>query len=406
MSYSLPKEPSIAVMPLRPLSGTDEEKLLAEGISTSVITALSKTPKLFTVDYDSTSKYKGEDVSIKTIAENMGVRYVLEGNLQKSGDKVRISVKLIDALNGKNLWAERYDRFVDDLFAMQDDITMEVIKALQVELVEGEYGNIISQGTDNFEAYMKIVQGYQHWKTGNPSGDAIAQRLAKEAIALDPNYAAAYGLLSRTQWREMVFRTAEDPKKKMQEALDSALKSVELDYSADTLSQLGWVYTLMHQYDKGVETAEKGLAFNPNNSRAYCNLGLTLMEAGRCEEAVILIDKALRISPIPSANILFSGAQANRDCKDYEKCIALAQKAVEQAPDSFLSQKTLTQCYALSGEVEKAQASAAEVLRIMPNYKVRPLSNPNCPSCEALKRMKNAEIMAGLPPHKDFQEYR
>ena len=401
MAYSLPEEPSVAVMPLKPLGGTDEEKLLAEGISTSIITALSKTPKLFTVDYDSTSKYKGEDVSIKTIAEDMGVRNVLEGDLQKSGDKVRINVKLIDALSGKNLWAEKYDRPVDDLFVLQDDITMEVIKALQVELYEGEYGNIIARGTDNLEAYLKIVQGYQHWKTGNSSGDAIAQRLAKEAISLDPDYAPAYGLLSRTQWREVVFRTSKDRKKSMQDALDSALKSVELDYSADTISQLGWVYTLMGQYDKGVETAKKGLALNPNNSRAYCNFGLTLMEAGRCEEAVPLIDKALRISPIPSANILFSAAQANRDCLNFEKCIALGEKAIDLAPDSLLSHVTLTSCYALSGQMEKARSSAPEVLRINPNYSVKDPSKSGGPNKEANVRRRKALIMAGLPLRSD-----
>jgi len=398
MAYPLPDEPSIAIMPLKPLSGTDEEQLLTDGISTSVITALSKTPKLFTVDYDSTSKYKGKDVSIKTIAEDMGVRYVLEGDLQKSGDKVRINVKLIDALSGKNMWAERYDRPVNDLFVLQDDITMEVIKALQVELYEGEYGNIIARGTDNLEAYLKIVQGYQHWKTGNPSGDAIAQRLAKEAISLDPDYAPAYGLLSRTQWREMIFRTTKDPKKSMQDALESALKSVELDYSADTISQLGWVYTLMGQYDKGVETAEKGLALNPNNSRAYCNFGLTLKNAGRCEEAVKLIDKALRISPIPSANILFSGAMANRDCKDYERCIALGEKSIMLAPDSLFSHTALTCCYALSGQMEKARSSAAEVLRINPNYTVKDPSKSGGPNKEANARWRKAVIEAGLLP--------
>jgi len=323
---------------------------------------------------------------------------VLEGDLQKSGDKVRINVKLIDALSGKNLWAEKYDRPVNDLFVLQDDITMEVIKALQVELFEGEYGNIIARGTVNLEAYLKIVQGYQHWKTGNPSGDAIAQRLAKEAIALDPGYAPAYGLLSRTQWREMVFRTTKDPEKSMQDALDSALKSVELDYSADTVSQLGWVYTLMGQYDKGVETAEKGLALNPNNSRAYSNFGLTLKEAGRCEEAIKLMDKALRISPIPSANILFSAAQANRDCLNFEKCIALCEKAIDLSPDSRQSHSVLTACYALSGQIEKAQASAAEVLRITPNYTVKDPSKSGGPNREANARWRKAVLEAGLFP--------
>ncbi|NNK92945.1 MAG: tetratricopeptide repeat protein [Desulfobacterales bacterium] len=398
MAYSLPEEPSVAVMPLKPLGGTDEEKLLAEGISTSVITALSKTPKLFTVDYESTSKYKGEDVSIKAIAEDMGVRYVLEGDLQKSGDKVRINVKLIDALSGKNLWAEKYDRPVDDLFVLQDDITMEIIKALQVELFEGEYGNIIARGTDSLEAFLKIVQGYQYWKVGNKDGDIMANRLANKAIELDPDYAAAYSLLSRTIWRSLPgrFGYAEDPEKTKQEAFNAGLKAVELDYSADTLSWLGILYHMMRQRDKGLQTGEKALALNPHNSRTLTNLGLMLRWAGRCKEAIPLIDKAIRISPRPSANILFSGANAYRDCQLYDECIALGEKAVQLEPDSLFSHLGLTCCYALSGQMEKAQASTAEVLRIRPNFKVRD-RQPSGPNKEADIRRRKAWVMAGLP---------
>ncbi|NNK95399.1 MAG: hypothetical protein HKP41_13700 [Desulfobacterales bacterium] len=401
MTYALPEEPSIAVMPFKAIGGSEDENLISDGILASIATALSKTPRLFTVDYNSTSKYKEGDKTIKDIAEELSVRYVLEGSLQKSGDQVRVNVKLVDALNGESVWAEKYDRSLDDLFAMQDDITREVIKALQVELYEGEYGNVIARGTGNLEAYLKIVQGYQHWKSGNKEGDAIAQRLAREAIEMDPNYAPAYGLLSRTLWREVVFRTTKDHQKTLQEALETALKAVELDYSADTLSQLGWVYArFFKQFDKGLEYAEKGLALNSNNSRALTNLGLTLWVLGRCEDAINQIDKALRISPIPSANILMSAAFAYRDCQRYNECIALAQKAVELSPDSIISHSALTSCYALSDRKEEAKNQAKELLRINPNFKARDFSKiyPHTPEAkERAARIRNSLIMAGLP---------
>ena len=402
MTYARPEEPSIAVMPFNAIGNTEEEELLVDGVLASITTALSKTPKLFTVDSSSTSKYKGEEATVKNIAEELSVRYVLQGDLQKSGDQVRVNVKLIDALNGRNVWADKYDRSIDDLFAMQDDITKEVIKALQIELYEGEYGNVISRGTDNLEAYLKVVQGYQHWQIGNKDGDMMTRRFAEEAIELDPNYAAAYSLLSRPIWRSLLLRYAEDREKTKQDALEAQLKAVELDYSADTLSWLGCLYTqMMKEYDKGLEIAEKALALNPQNSRALNNLGLINFWTGRCEEAIPHMEKALRVSPRPSANILFSAANAYRACQRYDKCIAAGRRAVEVSPDSFFSHRTLAACYALSGRLKEAKASAAEVLRIRPNYKVRDFVT-NAPDFkkEQFERFYKGQIMAGLPPEE------
>ena len=373
---------------------------------TSITTALSKTPKLFTVDYASTSQYKGAKVSIKDAAEELSVRYVLLGDIQKSGEQVRINVKLIDALSGKNLWAEKYDRSIDDLFAMQADITKEVLNALQVELYEGEFGNVLARGTNNLEAYLKIVQGYQHWQAGNKENDAIAQRLAKEAIELDPEYSQAYSLLSRTLWRKVVFRTTKDPVTTNKKALNAALTALELDYSFDTLSHLGWVYTRMKQFKKGIETAERGLALKPNNSRALTNLGLTIMKEGRCDEAINLFDKALRVSPIPSVNILYCAAAAHRDCMQYDECLSLAQKATELGPDSFLAHMKTADCYDLSGRVEEAKSAADKALKIFPNFTVKDLSGDyvaNEKAQEIAQRLVKARIMSGFPAHESLQ---
>ena len=399
MTYSLPEEPSIAVMPFNAIGNAEDEELLVDGVLASISTALSKTPKLFTVDYASTSKYKGEEASIKDIAEELSVRYVLMGDLQKSGDQVRVNVKLIDALSGENVWAEQYDRSLDDLFAMQDDITKEVIKALRVELYEGELGKFLARGTDNLEAFLKVVQGYQHWQIGNKDGDIITRRLAEEAIELDPNYSAAYALLSRTLWRSLIFRYAEDPAQTKRDALDAQLKAVELDYSADNLSWLGVLYSqMMKEWDKGLEIAEKAITLNPHSANALNNLGLINYWSGRCREAIPLMEKAIRVSPRPSANILFCGAQAYFDCQLYDECIALAQKSVEISPDSFPAHRTLTVCYAISDRLEEAKASATEILRIRPNYKAIDNTNKYPENRrEAMKRWHEAEIMAGLP---------
>lgn len=397
MVYSLPDMPSIAVLPFENLSGNSDDNTITDGISISIITALSKIPKLFVIDQDSTFSYKEKEVGLKTVAEELGIRYVLKGSLQKKDDQLRINVQLIDALTGAHLWGEKYDRSINDIFAMQDNITMKITKALQVELSEGPYGNILVRGTNNLEAYLKIIRGYQEWKRHNRDGDTLAQRLAKEAIALDPNYAAAYSLLSRTQWRSVAFRTAENPKEMMQNSLNSALKAVELDKSADTLSNLGWVYTRMGQHDKGVAIAENALNFNPNSSRTYSNLGLTFLMGGRCEDAVPMFENAMRLSPIPSANILFHACTAYQDCGRYSKCITAGKRAVELAPDSLFAHLYLASCYARAGYDNEARESAGEVLRINPNYRVSIRTGKSYKYKEDSDSFRMALISAGIP---------
>ena len=180
-------------------------------------------------------------------------------------------------------------------------------------------------------------------------------------------------------------------------SLESAKKAISLDESsADALSNLGFIYALMRQHDKGIATAERGLALDPNSSRAYSNLGLTLLWGGRCEEAIELFDKAIRISPIPSANILFCACYAYRDCERYEEAISLAKKAIQVEPDSIFAHTCLASSYALSGRIDEAQAEAVEVLRINPKYRVSkgPGSYKNP---EDRERARRSLRMAGIP---------
>jgi adenylate cyclase len=397
MAFPLPDKPSIAVLPFDNLSGNPEDESIADGISDSIITALSKTPKMFVISRNSTFTYKGKPVKVRQVSEEMGVRYVLEGSVQKSNDQLRINAQLIDAITGNHLWAEKYDRNIKDIFALQDEITMKIITALQVQLSEGEHANLVAGGTGNLEAYLKAIQAEKHWQRGNKEGDAMAQKLAKEAISLDPNFAAAYGLLSRTQWRSVMFRTTNSPKKTMGLSLENAKKAVSLDESsADALSALGWIYTMMRQHDKGIAAAERGLALDPNSSRAYSNLGLTLNSGGRCEEAIELFKKAIRLSPIPSANILFCACYAYRDCERYEEGISLAKKAIDLAPDSIFAHLCLASCYALSGRIDEARAEGAEVLRINPKYHMS-RSGSGYKDPAYTERSRRAGRLAGIP---------
>jgi adenylate cyclase len=280
-------------------------------------------------------------------------------------------VQLIDAIAGNHLWAEKYDRSLQDIFTLQDDITMKIITALQVELSKGEQANIIAKGTKNLEAYLKVLQGMQHYQRVNREGDAMAQKLAKEAISLDPGYPAAYYLLSRVQSRKVLLGTTKSPKMSLKLSIENAKKAISLDDSfADAIAHLGWAYTMTRQHDKGIAAAERALALNPNSSKTCAYLAITLNYAGKHKQAIEFFKKAIRLSPIPSVNDLFSLCVAFRDAGLYEEGISVAKKAVELGPDSLYAHTCLASCYALLGQNDKAKIEAAEVMRIDPKFSV------------------------------------
>jgi adenylate cyclase len=370
MAFSLPDKPSIAVLPFENLSGNPEDEFIADGISESIITALSKTPKMFVIARNSTFTYKGKPVKVQQVAEDLSVQYVLEGSLQKSNDQLRINAQLIDAIAGNHLWAEKYDRNLKDIFELQDDITMKIITALQVELSEGERANIIAKGTDNLEAYLKVSQAmHQVDFSFNKEGNAIVQKLAKEAILLDPDFPMAYLLLGRTHWVEIILGATKSRERSLKMSLENVQKAISLDDSfAEAQAFLGWLYTILRQHEKGIVAAKRASALNPNSSEGYKFLSLALNYAGRHEEAIENYKKSIRLSPIPSPDTLMCLCIACRDCGRYKEGISAAKRAIQLAPDTLGAHTCLASCYALLGREAEAKTVSAEVLRIDPNF--------------------------------------
>ena len=368
----LPDKPSIAVLPFDNLSGHPEDEFIADGISETIITALSKTPRIFVIARNSTFTYKGKATKVQKIAEDLGIQYVLEGSIQKSKDQLRINAQLIDAINGKHLWAEKYDRNMKDLFALQDDITMKIITALNVKLTQGEVAAVYAKGTDNLEAYLKAIQVLQHLQRYSRESITISQKMAKEAISLDPNYPVAYYLLSLAQQREIVLGTAKSPKTSLKLSIENACKAISLDDTfAEAQALLGWLYTMIRQHEKGIAAAKRALTLRPNSAEAYYYLGLTLNYAGKHEEAVRIYQKGLRLSPIPSVNALFCLCIAYRDYGRYEEGISAAKKALHLEPDSIPARTCLASCYALLGRESEARAESAEIMKIDPNFSLK-----------------------------------
>jgi len=328
-------------------------------------------PKLFVIARNSTFTYKGKPVKVQEVSEELGVRYVLEGSVRKAGDRVRITAQLIDALSGNHLWAEKYDRNIDDIFAVQDEITKKIITAMQVKLTEGEQARAAAKGTNNLDAYLKYLQSMENMRHFNRESNAMAKQLAEEAIALDPEYPMAYRALAGAHQMDMWLGTSKSPKQSITKAIELLKKAIELDATyAEAYSALGFNLSIIGKHDEAVAKAEQAVALNPNSADAHMFLGHTLRFAGRYEESIPEYKIAIRLNPFPPNNYLFGLGKSYAMTGQYEEAIKWGEEAVRQKPNSFLAHLILTEIYSYAGQDKKARAQAAEVLRVNPKFSV------------------------------------
>jgi adenylate cyclase len=371
MAFPLPDKPSIAVLPFVNMSDDPGQAYFSDGITEDIITTLSKVPKLFIIARNSTFTYKNRSVKVQQVAEELGVRYVLEGSVRKAGEKIRITAQLIDAVNGHHLWAERYDRDLKDIFALQDEIAMKVLTALEVKLIGGHTSLLISRGTDNLEAYLTVLQGREFHERSNKENNFMARQKFEEALAQDPNYAAAFNLLARTHFMDVWLGSSKSPKASLMTAIDLTQKAIVLDDSlADSHALLGYLYTLTRQHDKAIAQGERAVELDPNSSLAYLWLGSSLNYNGRKEEAVTMIEKAIRLNPMPPSSWYVFLGSALLNAGRYDEAVTVSRKATKLSPNNIFAHLALVLSYILSNRDEKARSAAVEVLRIQPNFSV------------------------------------
>jgi adenylate cyclase len=371
MAFPLPDKPSIAVLPFNNMTGNPDQEFLGDGITEQIITALTKISSLFVIASDSTFTYKGKSVKVNQVSEELGVRYVLEGSVQKSGDRARITAQLVDAINGNHLWAERYDRNLQDIFALQDEITTEILVALQVKLTRGESARVYGRNTDNLEAYLKYLQAVHHKMRTNQEGNTLARKLCEEAIALDSNYADAYGLLAFTHLMDIWFGWSKSTRESFKKAEELAQKSLTLDNTNGlTIGLLGHIYLLKRQHDKAIAEGERAIALNPNSSYGYMLLAATYRFSGRAKEGIPLLEKAIRLQPYTPSSYYYQLGMAYNFTGQYDEAIAVLKKSLKRTPDHLLSLIGLTVAYSLADRMEEARATADELLRVNPKFSV------------------------------------
>jgi adenylate cyclase len=376
MAFPLPDKPSIAVLPFTNMSGDSKEDYFSDGITEEIITALSKVPYLFVIARNSTFTYKGKPVKVKQVSEELGVRYVLEGSVRKAGDKVRITAQLIDALTGHHIWAERYDRGLKDIFALQDEIAMKIITAMQVKLTIGEFANVVAKGTENLEAYIKCLQASANFSRQTKEGNALGRKLAEEAIALDPNYPRGYVYLAQTHCMDILLGTSESPEKSMGKAMKLIEKAIALDESeAEARGVLGVMYSWMGQHEKAVAQVEQAVSLNPNSVTNLIRLGIVLLNIGRLKEAISVLNSTRRLSPFAPIQIAFNAlAAAYLLNGQYKEAIEICTEARKHVPNNIRIHLQLTATYSMMGKEEEARSAAAEVLKINPNFSLEQYS--------------------------------
>ncbi|MEE8540173.1 MAG: adenylate/guanylate cyclase domain-containing protein [Desulfobacterales bacterium] len=329
----LPDKPSIAVLPFTNMSRDPDQEYFSDGITEDIITDLSKISALFVIARNSSFTFKGRAVKVDEVGRKLGVRYVLEGSVRKAGNRVRITAQLIDAKTEGHLWAERYDRDLEDIFALQDEVTQKIVVALAVKLTHDEQERLEHRETENLEAYDYTLRGLEYCYRYTKEDNAQAQLMFAKAIELDPKYALAYAWLGRSHWMDWVWGWNQDSPN-LEQVLELTQKAIALD---DTLPPghclLADIYLWTKEHAQAIAEAEKAIALNSNDADGLAGLGGILTFAGRSEEALDYIKKGMLLNPAHPVWYLWNLGHAYFWLDRYEEAIATFKQALERSPN-------------------------------------------------------------------------
>jgi TolB-like protein/Flp pilus assembly protein TadD len=401
MAFPLPDKPSIAVLPFENMSDDPKQEYFSDGITEDLITDLSKISGLFVIARNSTFTYKGKPVKVQQVAEDLGVRYVLEGSVRKAGDKVRINAQLVDATTGHHLWAERLDGQLGDIFALQDRFTRKIVAALALKLTEDEESSLGRKWTDNVEAYEAYLQGLEHLRRMTQEDLAMAVPFFERAIELDPDFGLAYTQFAGvyqasliTGWyRELGWSNARSLR-------DKYLKLAMENPTAETHGMVALKYIYKRQHEEAVAEAERAVALDPNSSQINHLMGQSLLFAGRSAEAVDFIKRAMRLDPhYPVMRLHFLGL-AQFSLGQFDEALTTLESAHARKPK--FGEWPLWATYAHLGREQKAAEPMTQYIKRRGAHKRRPTAEKlltyypfKDPTDEA--RFADGLIKVGLP---------
>ena len=333
---ALPDKPSLAVLPFTNMSGDPEQEFVSDGIAEDVITALSHYPSLFVIARNSTFTYKGQSVDVKQVGRELGVRYVLEGSVRKAGNRIRVTAQLIEAETGNHVWAERYDRDLADIFAVQDEITQALTTALTPAIADAELRRAIRKPPGSLDAWAAYQRGLWHLSKANPDDDTIAQNFFRQAIDLDSAFAPGYSALALAELQA----AAVYQKLTLDEAQSSAevlaRRAVSLDGAdAEARSCLGWALQARGELEGALVEIERALAMSPNLAVAHWQRGATLIFLGQPMKGLEALETCIRLDPRdPFMSVrLLHIACGLYFAREYERVIVASKRLIHSYPD-------------------------------------------------------------------------
>jgi TolB-like protein/cytochrome c-type biogenesis protein CcmH/NrfG len=365
----LPDHPAIAVLPFTNMTGDSGQEYFSDGISEDIITALSKLRWFFVIARNSSFIYKGKPVHLKQVAEELGVRYVLEGSVRRDGDRVRITAQLNDAVTGSHLWAERYDRELAGVFAVQDDITEAIIAAIEPQLYAAENVRATRKPPDSMDAWDLLMRALSHYWRVTRQDNVVAQALLEKAVSIDPNYGRAFGMLAASHtfgahmgWDDMAL---------VGPIAERAARAAILADGEDPWAHyaLGCVYLFARRFDDSLAEFETALRLNPNFSLGQGYYGLTLSYCGRWEEGTLAAARALRLSPRDPFSAIYNGiaSYAQFVGRNYQEAMRLAREGIRLRGDFVGAHRVLTAAAGMAGDRTVAAAALEELRRVQPN---------------------------------------
>jgi adenylate cyclase len=359
MALPLPDKPSIAVLPFTNMSGDAEQEYFSDGMTEDLITDLSKISGLFVIARNSVFTYKGKPVTIGQVAEELGVRYVLEGSVRRSGNQIRINAQLIDATTGGHLWAERYDSQMDNIFTLQDGITQKIVSALELKLTDKEEAQTVSHETDNPEAYDAFLKGWAHYrkKTFKDAKPAISH--FEKAIDIDSNYSQAYAALAgvywdivQNWWYDIIFFNPDECRTRAKDLLEKSMKNpTALSYQVSSS-----MYIYQRKHEMAITDAEQAIALDPNDPECHAAMAVALVYSGRADESLTYIKKAMRLDPHYPPYYLKILGLSYFGMDKYKESATSFERFLERSIEYSIAIEILVASYAYLGKTEKAKA--------------------------------------------------
>jgi adenylate cyclase len=356
------------------MSGDPEQEYFADGMVEEIITALSRFKSLFVIARNSSFTFKGKAVDIKEVGHRLGVRYVLEGAVRKASGKVRITGQLIDAVTGAHIWADRFERDLTDVFALQDEVTVAVVSAIQPKLLQTEIAMATRRRPENLTAYDLLLRAMPHFYLSTREGVAEAIRLAHRALELDPRFGSVAALAGACHQLNVSLGYANDPQFERKEAVRLVRLALCLDDSdPETLARAAVVSAnMVGDSESETELADRAVALNPNSHLAWAGRGHVYRIAGLPEEAVRSFERAIRMSPVdPLLHRALAGlASALVELRRFDEAIVVGKKAIRQNPSYSAAYHCLTSAFAHLGRDAEARKAAARVLELDPGFTI------------------------------------